>query len=72
MQWPVVELAEWEELRQCPACGRHWLAAWPDELEGGMILCSPQPPTAKRLRDIDRASRCGPIAWHAWRSTWGR
>ena len=34
MQWPVVELAEWEELRQCPDCGRHWLAAWPDELGG--------------------------------------
>jgi len=41
MQWPVVELAEWEELRVCPQCGRHWLAAWPDELEGGMILCRP-------------------------------
>ena len=56
MQWPVVELAEWEELRQCPDCGRPWLAIWPDELEGGMILCRPEPATAKRLRDIDRAS----------------
>ena len=56
MQWPVVDLAEWEELRQCPGCGRHWLAAWPDELEGGMILCVPQPTSARRLRDIDRAS----------------
>ena len=56
MQWPVIELAEWEELRQCPECGRHWLASWPDEVEGGMILCSPEPATAKRLRDIDRAS----------------
>ena len=35
MQWPVVELAEWEELRQCPGCGRHWLAAWPDEVGRG-------------------------------------
>ena len=56
MQWPVVELAEWEELRQCPGCGRHWLAAWPDEVEGGMILCSPEPASARRLRDIDRAA----------------
>jgi hypothetical protein len=56
MQWPVVELAEWEELRQCPECSRAWLAIWPEELEGGMILCRPEPATAKRLRDIDRAS----------------
>ena len=56
MQWSVVELAEWEELRQCPGCGRLWLSAWPEELEGGMILCAPAPPTARRLRDIDRAS----------------
>jgi len=56
MQWPVVELAEWEELRQCPGCGRHWLAVWPEEVEGGMILCRPQPATARRLRDIDRAA----------------
>ena len=55
MQWPVVELAEWEELRLCPDCGRHWLASWPDEVEGGMILCSPEPASARRLRDIDRA-----------------
>lgn len=56
MQWPVVELAEWEELRQCPGCGRSWLAIWPEELEGGMIFCRPEPSTAKRLRDIDRAA----------------
>ena len=56
MQWPVVDLAEWEELRQCPGCGRYWLAAWPDEVEGGMILCAPQPSTAKRLREVDRPS----------------
>jgi hypothetical protein len=56
MQWPVIELAEWEELRQCPYCGRHWLAAWPDEVEGGMILCVPEPTSARRLRDIDRAA----------------
>ncbi|HXT97025.1 MAG TPA: hypothetical protein VN853_12045, partial [Polyangia bacterium] len=56
MQWPVVELAEWEELRQCPGCGRLWLAAWPEEVEGGMILCSPEPASARRLKDIDRAA----------------
>jgi hypothetical protein len=56
MQWPVVELAEWEELRQCPDCGGHWLAIWPEEVEGGMILCRPEPSTARRLRDIDRAA----------------
>jgi hypothetical protein len=56
MQWPVVELAEWEELRQCPECGRSWLAIWPEELEAGMILCRPEPSAAKRLRDIDRAA----------------
>jgi hypothetical protein len=56
MQWPVVELAEWEELRQCPGCGRHWFAVWPEEVQGGMIFCRPEPATAKRLRDIDRAA----------------
>ena len=56
MEWPVVELAEWEELRQCPDCGRVWLAIWPEELEVGMILCRPEPASVKRLRDIDRAS----------------
>jgi hypothetical protein len=54
MQWPVLELAEWEELRQCPGCGRLWLATWPEDVEGGMILCSPEPTTARRLKDIDR------------------
>src|SRR4030095_10434225 len=56
MQWPVVELAEWEELRQCPDCGSPCLAVCPEELEGGMILCRPQPPDARRLRDIDRTA----------------
>ena len=54
MQWPVVELAEWEELRQCPGCNRFWLAAWPEEVEGGMILCSLEPASARRLKEIDR------------------
>ena len=56
MQWPVVELAEWEELRQCPTCGEVWLATWPEEVEGGMIFCRPVPRTARRLRDVDRAA----------------
>jgi len=56
MQWPVVELAEWEELRQCPSCGHYWLAIWPEEVAGGMILCRPEPAASKRLREIDRAS----------------
>jgi hypothetical protein len=56
MRWPVIELAEWEELRQCSGCRRLWLAVWPEEIEGGMILCSPEPPSARRLRDIDRAA----------------
>jgi hypothetical protein len=56
MQWPVVELAEWEELRACPDCGRVWLAVWPEDVEGGMVLCRPLPVGAQRLRDIDRAS----------------
>jgi hypothetical protein len=56
MQWPVVELAEWEELRQCPGCGQLWLGAWPEEVEGGMILCRPEPNSARRLKEIDRAA----------------
>ncbi len=39
-----------------PGCGRLWLAAWPEEVEGGMILCSPEPTSARRLKDIDRAA----------------
>jgi hypothetical protein len=56
MQWPVIELAEWEELRCCASCGRVWLAIWPEDVDGGMVLCRPSPESAKRLRDIDRAS----------------
>lgn len=52
--WAVVESGDWEELRQCPDCGRFWLQAWPEELEGWAILCRPVPATATRLRDIDR------------------
>jgi len=56
LRWPVVEIAEWEELRQCPACGTYWLSTWPEEMDGTPILCRPQPADARRLRDIDRAA----------------
>jgi hypothetical protein len=56
MQWPVVELAEWEELRRCPVCDSVWLAIWPEEVEGGMVFCRPQPGDIRRLRDLDRAA----------------
>jgi len=55
MQWPVVELAEWEELRRCPVCDTVWLAIWPEDVEGGMVFCRPQPADARRLREVDRA-----------------
>jgi hypothetical protein len=56
MRWPVIEIAEWEELRQCPECGRPWLTVWPEETEGAPILCRPQPDDARKLRDVDRAA----------------
>jgi hypothetical protein len=56
MRWPVAEIAEWEELRHCPSCGRPWLTIWPEETEGVPILCRPQPEDAHRLRDVDRAA----------------
>lgn len=56
MRWPVVEIAEWEELRHCPDCGSSWLAVWPEETESPPILCRPQPEGARRLRDIDHAA----------------
>ncbi len=53
---PVLETAEWEELRQCAECGTPWLLAWPEEIESPPIICRPKPPAARRLRDIDRAT----------------
>jgi hypothetical protein len=55
MRWPVMEMAEWEELRECPECHRPWLTVWPEETEGAPIVCRPKPEGARRLRDIDRA-----------------
>jgi hypothetical protein len=56
MRWPVVEIAEWEELRHCPDCGRAWLTIWPEEIESAPLLCRPQPDQARRLREVDRAA----------------
>lgn len=55
MRWPVTEIAEWEELRQCPVCCRFWLTVWPEEIDSPPILCRPLPDGVKRLRDVDRA-----------------
>lgn len=56
LRWPVIEMAEWDELRQCPVCQRLWLSTWPEEAEGVPILCRPEPPDTDRLRDLDRAA----------------
>jgi hypothetical protein len=53
MRWQAVDIAEWEELRQCPECGTTWLAVWPEEGESPPILCRPRPTGARKLRDID-------------------
>jgi hypothetical protein len=55
MRWPAIDIGEWEELRQCPECGRSWLAVWPEEGEGPPILCRAKPAEAHRLRELDRA-----------------
>lgn len=53
MRWQAIDIAEWEEIRQCPDCGTTWLAVWPEESEAPPILCRPRPPGVRRLRDID-------------------
>jgi len=53
MRWMAIDIAEWEELRQCPECGATWLAAWPEEGESPPILCRPKPAGIRRLRDLD-------------------
>ena len=53
MRWQAIDIAEWEELRQCPDCGATWLAVWPEEGESPPILCRPRPSGARKLRDID-------------------
>ncbi len=56
MRWPVLEIAEWEELRQCPGCTTFWLMTWPEELSAVPILCRPQPRGTRKLKEIDRAA----------------
>jgi len=53
MRWQAVDIAEWEELRQCPECGAAWLAVWPEEGESPPILCRPRPSGVRKLREID-------------------
>ena len=60
LRWPVVEVGDWEELRQCPVCSAIWLSTWPEELDGNPILCRPLPAAARRLRDIDRLDTLRP------------
>jgi len=52
MRWLAIDIAEWEELRQCPECGTSWLAFWPEE-GSPPILCRPAPPGTRRLKDLD-------------------
>jgi hypothetical protein len=56
MRWQAIDIAEWEEIRQCPDCGTTWLAVWPEESESPPILCRPRPAGARKLRDIDHPS----------------
>ena len=60
LRWPVVEVGDWEELRQCPVCNFLWLSTWPEELDGNPILCRPLPPDSRRLKDIDRLETLRP------------
>jgi len=60
MRWLAVDIAEWEELRQCPECSATWLAVWPEESESQPILCRPQPLAAKKIRDIDHPATMRP------------
>jgi hypothetical protein len=60
LKWPVVEVGDWEEIRQCPVCSFHWLSTWPEELDGNPILCRPLPADVRRLKDIDRMATLRP------------
>ena len=64
MRWQAVDIAEWEELRQCPDCGATWYVVWPEESESPPILCRPRPLGARKLRDIDRASTMRSYCMH--------
>lgn len=65
MRWPVIEIAEWEELRQCPKCNMTWIQVWPEELEAPPILCRTIPENIDKLRDMDRAATLRPYFLHA-------
>jgi hypothetical protein len=56
MRWSAIDIAEWEELRQCPDCGATWLAIWPEEGESPPILCRPRPAGTRKLRELDHPS----------------
>ncbi len=60
MRWQAIDIAEWEELRQCPDCGTTWLAIWPEEGESPPILCRPRPLAARKLREIDHPATLRP------------
>ncbi len=60
MRWQAVDIAEWEELRQCPDCGATWVAVWPEEGEAPPILCRPRPLGVRKLRDIDHPATMRP------------
>jgi hypothetical protein len=60
MRWQAVDIAEWEELRQCPECAAMWLAVWPEESESPPILCRPRPAGVRKLRDIDHPTTMRP------------
>jgi hypothetical protein len=53
MRWLAIDIAEWEELRECPDCGTTWLAFWPEEGESPPILCRPLPPRTRKLKELD-------------------
>ena len=60
MRWPTLDVADWEELRQCPDCGSVWLVVWTEETESPPILCRPEPSQARRLREVDRVATMRP------------
>jgi hypothetical protein len=60
MRWQAIDIAEWEELRQCPDCGATWLAVWPEEGESPPILCRPKPAGTRKLREVDHPGTLRP------------
>jgi hypothetical protein len=56
MRWLAIDIAEWEEIRECPDCGATWLAVWPEEGEAPPILCRPRPAGTRKLKELDYPS----------------